>query len=151
VRFIHAGIRVQSRVDHDAVDEVIDDCGDGVDAAEALVKCGSTTKGRALNIGHLNAGRWRLVKPKLKGLTLKVVTNPQLMEPKSTGNAYTIIIPWSEEDEAFIATVPELDGCTAHVAFKVSEKGQIEFKADSKAFGVFNGNGLPAFQDSSSN
>jgi hypothetical protein len=40
VRFIHAGIRVQSWVDHDAVNEVIDDGGDGVDAAEAFVKCG---------------------------------------------------------------------------------------------------------------
>ena len=40
VRFIDPGIRVQSRVDHDAVNEVIDDGGDGVDAAEAFVKCG---------------------------------------------------------------------------------------------------------------
>jgi len=40
VRFIHQGIRVQSRVGHDAVNEVIDDRGDGVDAAEALVECG---------------------------------------------------------------------------------------------------------------
>ena len=40
VRFIHAGIRVQSRVDHDVVNEVIDNSGDGVDAAKALVKCG---------------------------------------------------------------------------------------------------------------
>jgi len=29
-------------VDHDAVNEVIDDGGDGVDAAEALVKCGGS-------------------------------------------------------------------------------------------------------------
>src|SRR5258707_6283978 len=27
---------------------------------------------------------------------------------------YSIILVWSEEDQAFIATVPELDGCTAH-------------------------------------
>ena len=40
VRFIDPGIRVQSRVDHDAVNEVIDDAGDWVDAAEAFVKCG---------------------------------------------------------------------------------------------------------------
>lgn len=40
VRFIDPGIRVQSRLDHDAVNEVIDDGGDGVDAAEAFVKCG---------------------------------------------------------------------------------------------------------------
>ena len=37
--FIHTGIRVQSRVNHDSVNEVIDDRGDGVDAAEALVEC----------------------------------------------------------------------------------------------------------------
>ena len=40
VRFIHPGIRVQSRVNHDSVNEVIDDGGNGVDAAEALVECG---------------------------------------------------------------------------------------------------------------
>jgi hypothetical protein len=40
VRFINPGIHVQSRVNHDAVNEVVDDGGDGVDAAEALVKCG---------------------------------------------------------------------------------------------------------------
>src|SRR5260221_12485261 len=40
VRFIHAGIRGQSWVDHDAVNEVIDDGGDGAEAAEALVKGG---------------------------------------------------------------------------------------------------------------
>jgi hypothetical protein len=40
VRFIDPGFRVQSRVDHDAVNEVIDNSGNGVDAAEALVKCG---------------------------------------------------------------------------------------------------------------
>jgi hypothetical protein len=39
VRFIDPGFRVQSRVDHDAVNEVIDNSGNGVDAAEALVKC----------------------------------------------------------------------------------------------------------------
>ena len=44
VRIIHAGIRVRSRVDHDAVNEVIDYGGDGVDAAEALVKCGGRTQ-----------------------------------------------------------------------------------------------------------
>ena len=40
VRFIDPGIRVQSRVDHDSVDEVFNDRGDVVDAAEALVKRG---------------------------------------------------------------------------------------------------------------
>ncbi len=40
VRFIDPGIRVQSRVDHNAVNEVIDDGRDWVDAAEAFVKCG---------------------------------------------------------------------------------------------------------------
>lgn len=27
---------------------------------------------------------------------------------------YEIILYWSEEDEAFVAEVPELPGCTAH-------------------------------------
>jgi hypothetical protein len=49
VRFIHAGIRVQSRVDHDAVNEVIDNSGDGVDAAKALVKCG----GSGIGLDHI--------------------------------------------------------------------------------------------------
>ena len=40
VGLIHPGIGIQSRVDHDAVNEVIDSCGDGIDAAEALVECG---------------------------------------------------------------------------------------------------------------
>ena len=29
-------------------------------------------------------------------------------------NKYEVIIYWSEEDQAFIAEVPELLGCTAH-------------------------------------
>ena len=29
-------------------------------------------------------------------------------------NKYEIIIFWSEEDEAFVADVPELSGCMAH-------------------------------------
>jgi predicted RNase H-like HicB family nuclease len=29
-------------------------------------------------------------------------------------NRYEIIIFWSQEDDAFIAEVPELPGCTAH-------------------------------------
>ncbi len=49
VRFIDPGIRVQSRVDHDAVYEVINDGGDGVDAAEALVKCG----GCGIGLDHI--------------------------------------------------------------------------------------------------
>jgi hypothetical protein len=49
VRFIDPGIRVQSRVDHDAVNEVIDDGGDGVDAAKALVKCG----GCGIGLDHI--------------------------------------------------------------------------------------------------
>ena len=36
---IDAGIRVQSRVDHNAINKIIDDDGNGVDATEALVKC----------------------------------------------------------------------------------------------------------------
>ncbi|MEY2605904.1 MAG: hypothetical protein QOH31_3720 [Verrucomicrobiota bacterium] len=49
VRFIDPGIRVQSRVDHDAVNEVINDGGDWVDAAEALVKCG----GSGIGLDHI--------------------------------------------------------------------------------------------------
>jgi predicted RNase H-like HicB family nuclease len=29
-------------------------------------------------------------------------------------NKYELIIYWSEEDEAFVAEVPELPGCAAH-------------------------------------
>ncbi|MBT5706972.1 MAG: type II toxin-antitoxin system HicB family antitoxin [Verrucomicrobia bacterium] len=29
-------------------------------------------------------------------------------------NRYEVIIFWSNEDEAFVADVPELPGCTAH-------------------------------------
>ena len=29
-------------------------------------------------------------------------------------NRYEVIIYWSEEDEAFVAEVPELPGCAAH-------------------------------------
>ena len=29
-------------------------------------------------------------------------------------NKYEVIIYWSEEDQAFIAEVPELPGCAAH-------------------------------------
>ena len=31
-------------------------------------------------------------------------------------NKYEVIIYWSEEDQAFIAEVPELPGCAAHGA-----------------------------------
>ena len=31
-------------------------------------------------------------------------------------NKYEVIIYWSQEDEAFIAEVPELPGCAAHGA-----------------------------------
>ena len=31
-------------------------------------------------------------------------------------NKYEIIIYWSEEDDAFVADVPELPGCSAHGA-----------------------------------
>jgi predicted RNase H-like HicB family nuclease len=31
-------------------------------------------------------------------------------------NKYEIIIYWSDEDEAFVAEVPELPGCAAHGA-----------------------------------
>lgn len=31
-------------------------------------------------------------------------------------NKYEVIIYWSEEDEAFIAEVPQLAGCSAHGA-----------------------------------
>jgi hypothetical protein len=40
MRFINSWIRVQSRVDHNAINEIIDDGGNRIDSAEALVKCG---------------------------------------------------------------------------------------------------------------
>ncbi len=33
---------------------------------------------------------------------------------KSTMHKYEIIIFWSDEDDAFVAEVPELPGCMAH-------------------------------------
>src|SRR5438093_6369925 len=38
VRFVHARIRVQARVDHDAVDQVVDDGRDVIDAAQPIVE-----------------------------------------------------------------------------------------------------------------
>ena len=63
VRFIHQGIRVQTRVGHDAVNEVIDDAGDWVDAAEAFVKWGGLWhRIRSYKIGVFRGkalSRWR--------------------------------------------------------------------------------------------
>jgi predicted RNase H-like HicB family nuclease len=39
---------------------------------------------------------------------------------------YEIIIYWSEEDEAFIAEVPELPGCAAHGATQEDALGNAQ-------------------------
>ena len=55
-------------------------------------------------------------------------------------NRYEIIIYWSEEDQAFIAEVPELPGCMAHGAShdaalrNIKDAMQLWFKT-AKEFG----------------
>jgi predicted RNase H-like HicB family nuclease len=46
-------------------------------------------------------------------------------------DSYSIILVWSEEDEAFIATVPELDGCTAHGETRTEAIGQAEIAIEN--------------------
>ena len=41
-------------------------------------------------------------------------------------NKYEIIIFWSEEDNAFIADVPELPGCMAHGATEIEALNNIK-------------------------
>lgn len=36
-----------------------------------------------------------------------------MTNPRKTEHRYEIILYWSDEDEAYIAEVPELSGCTA--------------------------------------
>src|SRR6266849_9235439 len=40
VRLVDGGVRVQARVDHYAIDKVVDDRRDAIDTAEALAECG---------------------------------------------------------------------------------------------------------------
>lgn len=39
---------------------------------------------------------------------------------------YEVIIYWSEEDEAFVAEVPELSGCSAHGATQEEALGNAQ-------------------------
>ena len=60
VCYVHQGIRVQSRVDHDAINEVFDDCGNAVDVAEAIVKCGGLWhRIKFYKFGLIFHGIWR--------------------------------------------------------------------------------------------
>jgi len=45
--------------------------------------------------------------------------------------SYSIILVWSEEDQAFIATVPELDGCTAHGETRAEAIREIEIAIEN--------------------
>jgi hypothetical protein len=38
VRFVHQGIRIQPRVDHDSVDEVVYDRSDAIDTTQSIVE-----------------------------------------------------------------------------------------------------------------
>src|SRR5947199_8846955 len=40
MRFVHRRVRVQARVGHNAVDEIIDHCGDVIDSTKPLIKAG---------------------------------------------------------------------------------------------------------------
>ena len=40
MRFVHEGIGIQSRIDHDSVDQVVYDGSDAVDTAKSIVKRG---------------------------------------------------------------------------------------------------------------
>jgi hypothetical protein len=48
VRLVDSRVRVQPRVDHDPIDEVVDDDGDGVDASQPLVQ----RRFRSCAVGH---------------------------------------------------------------------------------------------------
>lgn len=41
-------------------------------------------------------------------------------------NKYEIIIYWSDEDQAFVAEVPELPGCMAHGSSQEAALGNIQ-------------------------
>jgi predicted RNase H-like HicB family nuclease len=45
---------------------------------------------------------------------VSIATAHHKQSPQWTMEAYSIILVWSEQDQAFIARVPELAGCTAH-------------------------------------
>src|SRR5207245_8903369 len=40
MRFVHRRVRIQARVGHNAVDEIIDHCGDVIDSTDPLIKAG---------------------------------------------------------------------------------------------------------------
>jgi predicted RNase H-like HicB family nuclease len=46
-------------------------------------------------------------------------------------NGYSIILVWSEEDQAFIAMVPELSGCTAHGETRVEAIREAEIAIEN--------------------
>jgi predicted RNase H-like HicB family nuclease len=46
-------------------------------------------------------------------------------------NGYSIILVWSEEDQAFIAMVPELSGCTAHGETRVETIREAEIAIEN--------------------
>jgi predicted RNase H-like HicB family nuclease len=46
-------------------------------------------------------------------------------------NGYSIIVAWSEEDQAFIAMVPELAGCMAHGETRTQAIGEAEIAIEN--------------------
>ena len=43
---------------------------------------------------------------------------------------YEVILYWSNEDDAFVAEVPELPGCMAHGAAEVAALKQVQVAID---------------------
>lgn len=60
-------------------------------------------------------------------------------------NAYTIVIKWSGEDSAYVATVPKLPGCSAIGSTRAEAVAQIEDAIQAWCAAAYAaGNSVPA-------